>query len=76
MTYRTYLNVLEQSAALYPSSPAFKLPRLSANDSTVVEEWDPISYQQFLQDVERSARHWARTLSAHGLPSRSIVGLW
>ena len=76
MSYRTHLTVLEQSAALYSSSPAFKLPRLSPADKTVVEEWVPVSYEQFLLDVERSARHWARTLSLHGLPMRSIVGLW
>ncbi|TBU61980.1 acetyl-CoA synthetase-like protein [Dichomitus squalens] len=76
MSYRTHLTVLEQSAALYSSSPAFKLPRVSAIDKTVVEEWVSVSYEQFLLDVERSARHWARTLFAHGLPSRSIVGLW
>ncbi|KAI1793885.1 acetyl-CoA synthetase-like protein [Ganoderma leucocontextum] len=76
MSYRTHLTVLEHSAALYPSSPAFKLPRLSATDRTAVEEWVSISYQQFLLDVERSARHWGRALAAHALPSRSIVGLW
>ncbi|KAI0756673.1 acetyl-CoA synthetase-like protein [Daedaleopsis nitida] len=73
--YRTHLTVLQHSASVFSSSPAFKLPRLSA-DKSEVEAWDAVSYQQFLLDVERSARHWTRTLSAHGVTRRSIVGLW
>ncbi|KAI0639736.1 acetyl-CoA synthetase-like protein [Trametes polyzona] len=76
MGYQTHLTVLEQSASLYASSAAFKLPRLASADSEVVEEWVPVTYQQFLSDVERSARYWSRTLSAHKVPKRSIVGMW
>lgn len=75
MGYHTHLTVLEHSASVFSSSAAFKVPRLSTNGEAV-EEWVPISYQQFLSDVEQSARYWSRTLTAHGVPSRSIVGMW
>ncbi|KAI9058857.1 acetyl-CoA synthetase-like protein [Trametes sanguinea] len=75
MTYQTHLTVLQHSASLYASSPAFKVPRLS-HDSGRVEEWAPISYRQFLEDVEQSARYWSRTLTAHGVLPRSVVGVW
>ena len=75
MNYRTHLNVLENSAALYASSAAFRLPRLSA-DNSKVEAWDTVSYEQFLRDVEHAARYWSHALSAHGLARRPIVGLW
>ena len=76
MSYKTHLTVLQHSAAVYSSSPAFLLPRLDTNDSNVIVAWDSISYQQFLLDVERSARHWSHTLTAHEVPRRSVVGLW
>ncbi|KAL1951670.1 hypothetical protein VTO73DRAFT_819 [Trametes versicolor] len=75
MGYHTHLTVLEHSASVFSSSAAFKVPRLST-DGEAVEEWVPISYQQFLSDVEQSARYWSRTLTAHGVLSRSIVGMW
>ncbi|KAI0652204.1 acetyl-CoA synthetase-like protein [Trametes meyenii] len=75
MSYQTHLSVLEHSASAFASSPAFKVPRLSA-DGEVVEEWVPISYRQFLEDVERSARYWYRALSARNVPARSVVGVW
>ncbi|KAJ3004463.1 hypothetical protein NUW54_g4803 [Trametes sanguinea] len=75
MTFQTHLTVLQHSASLYTSSPAFKVPRLSS-DSGCVEEWAPISYQQFLEDVELSARYWSRTLTAHDVLPRSVVGVW
>ncbi|KAI0331939.1 acetyl-CoA synthetase-like protein [Cubamyces sp. BRFM 1775] len=75
MSYQTHLSVLERSASLYSSSPAFKVPRLSP-DGEHVEEWVPISYQQFLHDVELSARYWTRKLSAYGIPPRSTIGVW
>ncbi|KAI0361257.1 acetyl-CoA synthetase-like protein [Trametes cingulata] len=75
MSYSTHLTVLERSASLFSSSAAFKVPRLS-DDGIAVEEWVPITYEQFLKDVEQSARYWSRTLSAHGVPPRSIVGMW
>ncbi|KAI0830645.1 acetyl-CoA synthetase-like protein [Trametes gibbosa] len=75
MSYETHLTVLERSASLYSSSPAFQLPRMSADNETV-DEWVPITYPQFLEDVQQSARYWSRTLSAHGIPPRSVVGMW
>ncbi|KAI0721294.1 acetyl-CoA synthetase-like protein [Cerioporus squamosus] len=76
MSYNTHLTVLQHSAAVYSSSPAFMLPRLSDDGENVIDAWVPVSYHQFLLDVERSARHWSHTLTAHRVPRRSVVGLW
>jgi hypothetical protein len=70
----SHLTILEASAKLYTTSPAFKIPILNAAGS--VRDWMSISYQQFLLDVERFARHWARVLRSKGVPQQSVVGLW
>ncbi|KAK7445745.1 hypothetical protein VKT23_014740 [Stygiomarasmius scandens] len=68
----THLSVLEQSATLYPSSPAFKVPSSSSQSPG----WTDITYQQFKNDVELFARHWAGVFKRDNIPQRSIVGLW
>ncbi|KAI8980609.1 acetyl-CoA synthetase-like protein [Trametes punicea] len=75
MTYQTHLTILQRSASLYSSFAAFIIPHLSPNGKDV-EEWTSISYSQFLKDVERSAKYWCSTFSAHGVPPRSVVGIW
>ncbi|PIL31634.1 hypothetical protein GSI_06336 [Ganoderma sinense ZZ0214-1] len=74
-SYRTHLTVLEQSAARYPDSPVFRTPRTDPNTNKILE-WDIVTYSQFWQDVERFARHWTRELTACGVRTRSVVGLW
>ena len=74
-SYRTHLTVLEQTAARYPDSPVFRIPRVDSNTNEVLE-WDIVTYTQFWQDVERFARHWKRELTACGVRARSVVGLW
>jgi len=73
--YESHLTVLEQSAALYPSAPAFRVPRID-HATGKVHDWSPISYQRFKEDVEFTARHWCAELEARGIPQRSVVGLW
>lgn len=71
----SHLTVLNASAALYPSCPAFKTPCLGSSSNTV-EEWRSISYAQFQADVESSARHWTKTFRESAIPRRSVIGLW
>ncbi|KIJ68334.1 hypothetical protein HYDPIDRAFT_81995 [Hydnomerulius pinastri MD-312] len=74
-SYKSHLTVLEQSSALYPSAPAFRVPR--SNPSTgQVHDWLSISYLQFKEDVESTAQYWRRVLKSDGIPERSVVGLW
>ena len=74
-TIVSHLTVLEQSASVYDSLPAFRLPFYDP-DTSDVQGWDAISYAQFKHDVEVYARHWTRTLRLDGVPPRSVVGMW
>ncbi|KAJ7148389.1 acetyl-CoA synthetase-like protein [Mycena crocata] len=38
--------------------------------------WVSISYQTFLDDLERAAAYWTHTLSGQGLQQNEVVGLW
>ncbi|TFK89636.1 acetyl-CoA synthetase-like protein [Polyporus arcularius HHB13444] len=75
VSYRTHLTVLEQTAARYPLSPAFRVPRVDPVTQAILD-WDVVTYGQFWQDVERFARYWTEKLTADGVVTRSIVGLW
>lgn len=72
---RTHLTVLKSSASLYPSSPAFRIPQLNSGTGQV-QFWQSVTYKQFQLDVELFAKYWTRKLKTHGIPRRSIVGLW
>ncbi|OSX61183.1 hypothetical protein POSPLADRAFT_1058111 [Postia placenta MAD-698-R-SB12] len=72
---RTHLTVLAQSAFLYPSAPAFRVPVID-HRTNQIKSWTVISYSQFQSDVELFATYWSRTLAADGLAQRSVVGLW
>ncbi|EJF66994.1 acetyl-CoA synthetase-like protein [Dichomitus squalens LYAD-421 SS1] len=74
-SYRTHLTVLEQTAARYPDSPVFRIPRIDSRSNEILE-WDIVTYSQFWQDVERFARHWTQKLTSCGVGTRSVVGLW
>lgn len=73
--YKTHLTVLEESAAKWPSSPVFQLPVLE-EETGRLRGWKPVTYGQFQADVELFARYWNRSLTADGVPPRSVVGLW
>ncbi|EGN97003.1 hypothetical protein SERLA73DRAFT_111801 [Serpula lacrymans var. lacrymans S7.3] len=72
--FSSHLTVLEQAATLYPSSPAFRVPR--SDPTHQVQDWASISYKQFREDVECFARHWSVILKSDGIPAGSVVGLW
>ncbi len=76
MSYRTHLTVLEDSAAIYPDRPVFRVPKTSGANDAEVEDWRIVTYSQFNSGVTLYAQHWARILNADGLPPRSVVGLW
>ncbi|KAF9229405.1 acetyl-CoA synthetase-like protein [Gyrodon lividus] len=74
-SYKSHLTVLDRSSILYPFAPAFKVPR--SNPSTPqVHDWLSISYRQFKEDVEYTARYYRKLLASDGIPERSVVGLW
>ncbi|KAH9064270.1 acetyl-CoA synthetase-like protein [Lactarius vividus] len=66
---RSHLSVLQTSASLYSSLPAF-------HSQATVEAWKPVSYMQFLLDVELFASYWAHVLQLDGIPQRSVIGMW
>lgn len=75
MTFKTHLSVLYWSASLYPSYAAFKIPE-SRSESDELIQWRQITYRQFLDDVELSAKYWTRLLVMNDIPRRSVVGIW
>jgi len=74
-TLKSHLSVLQTSASRFASSPAFYVPR-THSESGDVSSWEPVSYTQFLLDVELFARHWAHVLTLDGIPQRSVIGMW
>jgi hypothetical protein len=69
----TVITLLERAVSLHPSAPAFRIPSLDSQTGQV-QEWKPISYEQFKKDVELYAKYWAQVLK--DVPRRSVVGLW
>ncbi len=74
-TPMSHLSVLHSSASRFTSLPAFYVPQ-TLSESGDVASWEPISYMQFLLDVELFARHWAHVLKLDGIPQRSVIGMW
>ncbi|KAI5124628.1 hypothetical protein M0805_004237 [Coniferiporia weirii] len=75
LSLQSHLSVLEAAASAHSDSPAFRIAQVSASGSTV-DAWLPISYRDFLNDVELAARFWFKKLSLDGVVPRSVVGLW
>ncbi|KIL70723.1 hypothetical protein M378DRAFT_66741 [Amanita muscaria Koide BX008] len=71
----SHLTALEASAAHSPLSPVFRLPCLDPATNQV-KEWQVITYQQFLHDVETSAKYWSSLFASRRIPQRSVIGLW
>ena len=87
MPLRTHLDVLQESAAQYANSAAFRLlgplspsgtitKHPNADNDTQIEEWTDIMFSQFQSDVERYAKYWSNVLASDGVPKRHVVGLW
>ncbi|OSX67394.1 hypothetical protein POSPLADRAFT_1127795 [Postia placenta MAD-698-R-SB12] len=75
MTLKTHLTVLYWSASTYSSAPAFYIPDVVGPDERL-RKWNTVTYQQFLSDVEQSARMWSSKLRKCFIAPRSVVGLW
>ena len=73
--FQSHLSVLESSARLYPTRPAFRIPVVN-KETSQVSEWAIITYTQFHHDVELYARYWSSVLSAAGIALGSVVGFW
>ncbi|KAH9941837.1 acetyl-CoA synthetase-like protein [Epithele typhae] len=71
---KTHLHALAEAVSSHSDLPIYKLPAYDSED--VLRAWTPISFAQFQADVNHFAAHLARKLSADGVPSRSVVGLW
>lgn len=74
-SYRTHLTVLQSTADRLPNTPVFRLPSLSRSTG-LVDSWVPVTYKQFLDDVELMSKFWAKTLHSRRIPRESVVGLW
>ncbi|KAF7966436.1 hypothetical protein HWV62_38398 [Athelia sp. TMB] len=73
--FRSHLTVLESSASRFSSASAFQIPDVDTETGKALR-WRPISYSQFRDDVNTSARYYAKTLRADGVQPQSVVGLW
>ena len=73
--HSSHLTILEQSSILYPCASAFRIPR---SDPTTgqVHDWLSVSYRQFKDDVEYTARYYRRLLKSAGIMDNSVVGVW
>jgi hypothetical protein len=74
-TLKSHLSVLQTSASRFASSPAFYVPQ-TVSESGDVASWEPVTYSQFLLDVELFAKHWGHVLTLDGIPRRSVIGMW
>ncbi|KAG1833916.1 hypothetical protein EV424DRAFT_855731 [Suillus variegatus] len=74
-TYLSHLTVLEHSASSYPDAPVFRVPRSDLSTGQV-HDWSSITYSQFKDDVEFTARYWRHILESDGVPEHSVIGLW
>lgn len=69
-SYQSHITVLQHSASSYPDASVFRVPRLDQDG------WSSISYRQFKDDVEFTARYWRQALESDGISEHSVVGLW
>lgn len=72
----SHLSVLYESASQFASETAFLIPHESNGDQKQDFSWDTVTYEQFLNDVERYALLWRRVLLSREISAGSIVGLW
>ncbi|KAJ6529982.1 acetyl-CoA synthetase-like protein [Mycena vulgaris] len=67
-----FMNWVLQGLSKYPSRTLFKQIR----DSQTSPSWLSISYQVFLDDLERCAAYWSDNLASKGLRENDVVGIW
>ncbi|PON27817.1 hypothetical protein TGAM01_v203584 [Trichoderma gamsii] len=71
----SHLSVLYESASQFASETAFLIPHESNGDQKQDFSWDTVTYEQFLNDVERYALLWRRVLLSREISAGSIVGI-
>ena len=62
MSTRTYLSIVTDSAALYPTRAIFKIPTAPASGSEL-HAWKDVTYAQFVEDIELYAKFWGHKLT-------------
>lgn len=67
-----FLNVTLPLLAKYPKSPLIKWYSGSAN----APSWTTVTYHQYLSDLDVASSYWNAQLSAKGIQSNSVVGVW
>ncbi|KAJ7886670.1 acetyl-CoA synthetase-like protein [Mycena leptocephala] len=67
-----FMNWVLQALSKHPSRTLFK----EFIHSQGSPSWVSVSYETFMQDLERSAAYWVQNLSVHGLKQNDVVGLW
>jgi hypothetical protein len=67
-----FMNWVLQALSKHPSRTLFK----EFIHSQGSPSWVSVSYETFMQDLERSATYWVQNLSVHGLKQNDVVGLW
>lgn len=72
----SHLSVLYESASQFASETAFLIPHERNGEQTQDFSWDTVTYEQFLNDVERYALLWRRVLLSRDISAGSVVGLW
>ena len=75
MSTRTYLSIVTDSAALYPTRAVFKIPTVAASGSEF-HAWKGVTYAQFVDDIGLYAQFWGHKLTSGGIPAGEIIGLW
>jgi hypothetical protein len=71
-----FLDTLYDNATSCPEEPVFKLlESLSVRDEDL--RWREVSYGQFHEDVERTAKYWHTVFYEQmELSSRDVIGIW
>ena len=70
-----HLALLYSTAQQAGSAAAFRTPQLQSG-SDKVQSWKTITYEQFQQDVDITAKYWRSVLFRDGVPPKSVVCLW
>ncbi|THU93677.1 acetyl-CoA synthetase-like protein [Dendrothele bispora CBS 962.96] len=73
---KTHLQILDDTARLYPNKPLFWLPKTKPEPGKAVEEWVPLTRRKFHWHVLLAKKFYAERFATMGVPAGSVVGLW
>ncbi|KAL6889191.1 hypothetical protein GGI43DRAFT_430910 [Trichoderma evansii] len=71
----SHLSVLYESASKFSSETAFFIPDEGTQNQDQDLNWNPVTYKQLLNDVERYALLWRHLLLSREVLAGSIVGI-